>query len=108
MYRKKLAQDDPFFLQSLRKQEWGDISGAVTTAMLHARARASLMRIVYAHPNHLVAVFVHGDVIAAALSIETGVKPFAFLGVDNGPISRLVIDGEKIFVRGFNETGHLG
>ena len=102
-----MAQRDPLFLKSLQNHEWGEIPGAETTSALHARVRASLMRIACAHPEQLVAVFVHGGVIGAALSIATGAKPFAFLGAANGSINRLVINDEQIFVRSFNETGHL-
>ena len=107
IYRKKMAQRDPIFLKSLQNHEWGEIPGSETTSALHARVQASLMRIACAHPDQLVAVFVHGGVIAAAFSIATGAKPFAFLGAANGSINRLVINGEQMFVRIFNETGHL-
>ena len=102
-----MAQRDPLFLKSLQNHKWGVIPGAETTSALHARVQASLMRIACARPEQLVAVFVYGDVIAAALSIATGAKPFAFLGAANGSINRLVINDEQIFVRSFNETGHL-
>ena len=107
LYRKKVAEGDPLFLKSLQKHEWGEIPNAETTEALHSRVRAGLMRIARAHPDQLVAVFVHGGVISAAMSIATGAKPFAFLGAANGSISRLVVDGDRMFVRGFNETSHL-
>ncbi|MGB1415501.1 MAG: histidine phosphatase family protein, partial [Paracoccaceae bacterium] len=90
-----------------QNHEWGEIPNAETTEALHSRVRAGLMRIARAHPDQLVAVFVHGGVISAAMSIATGAKPFAFLGAANGSISRLVVDGDRMFVRGFNETSHL-
>ena len=107
LYRKKVAEGDPLFLMSLQNHEWGEIPNAETTEALHSRVRAGLMRIARAHPDQLVAVFVHGGVISAAMSIATGAKPFAFLGAANGSISRLVVDGDRMFVRGFNETSHL-
>ena len=107
LYRKKVAEGDPLFLKSLQNHEWGEIPKAETTEALHSRVRAGLMRIARAHPDQLVAVFVHGGVISAAMSIATGAKPFAFLGAANGSISRLVVDGDRMFVRGFNETSHL-
>jgi probable phosphoglycerate mutase len=107
LYRKKVAEGDPLFLKSLQNHEWGEIPNAETTEALHSRVRAGLMRIARAHPDQLVAVFVHGGVISAAMSIATGAKPFAFLGAANGSISRLVVDGDRMFVRGFNETSHL-
>ena len=102
-----MAQRDPLFLKFLQNHEWGEIPVAETTSALHARVQASLMRIACAHSDQLVVVFVHGGVIAAALSIATGAQPFAFLGAANGSINRLVIDGEQMFVRSFNETSHL-
>ena len=65
------------------------------------------MRIACAHPDQLVVVFVHGGVIAAALSIATGAKPFVCLGAVSGLVNRLVINAEQMYVRSLNETGHL-
>ena len=50
---------------------------------------------------------VHGGVIAAAMSLATGAAPFAFLQAENGSISRLVMDGDKMKVRGYNDVSHL-
>jgi probable phosphoglycerate mutase len=66
-----------------------------------------LQRIAAAHPDELVAVVVHGGVIAAILSVATGAKAFAFMGASNGSISRIVMDKDRIIVRGFNDTNHL-
>ena len=74
---------------------------------MHARVQAGLMHIANAHSDQLVAVFVHVSVIAAAVSIAKGAKPFAFLGAANDSISPLVIDGERMFARSFNENSHL-
>jgi len=52
-------------------------------------------------------VFTHGGVIAQALALASGSRPFAFLSVDNGSISRLVVTGQHWIVRGFNDTAHL-
>ena len=102
-----MVQRTTLFLKSLQNHEWGEIAGAETTSALHARIQAGLMRIASAHPDQLVAVFVHGGLIAAALSIATGAQLLTFLGAANGSIKRLVINGEQVFVRSFNETGHL-
>ena len=70
--------------------------------------RAGLLRIAAAHADELVAVVVHGGVIGAALAVATGSPAFAFHGAENGSISRLVIRGEQMILRGFNEVSHLG
>lgn len=106
-YRFRAAANDPAFLRAKEREEWGEIPGAETTAQLQARVRAGLMRIARAHANQLVAVVVHGGVIGAALAVATGAPAFTFHGAENGSLSRLVIDGERMILRGFNEVSHL-
>lgn len=107
LYRIKAAEGDPIYRAAAEQQEWGLIPNAETVAQVQARVKAGLLRIAAAHPDQLVAVFVHGGVIGAALAIASGCAPFAFLGAANGSISRLVIEGEKMSVRGFNDIAHL-
>ena len=107
LYRIKAAQGDPAFERARARQEWGELPGAETTAALHARVRAGLMRIAARHPDAQVAVVVHGGVIGAALAVASGSQPFAFNGAANGSISRLVVLGEQMIVRGFNDVAHL-
>lgn len=107
LYRIKAAEGDPAFARAEAGQEWGEIPGAETTAQLHARVRAGLLRIAALHPDQQVAAVVHGGVIGAALSLASGAAPFAFNGAANGSISRLVITGKKMVVRGFNDVTHL-
>ncbi len=107
LYRIKAAEGHPAFARAKATQEWGEIPGAETTAHLHARVRAGLLRIAARHPDQLVAAVVHGGVIGAALSLASGAAPFAFNGAANGSISRLVIVGDKMVVRGFNDITHL-
>lgn len=108
LYRIRAAEGDPAFQRAIALQEWGEIPGAETTAALHARVRAGLLRIAARHPDQRVAAFVHGGVIGAALAMACGAQPFAFNGAANGSISRLVIRGEEMTVRGFNDCAHLG
>ncbi len=107
LYRIKAAEGHPAFVRAKAAQEWGEIPGAETTAHLHARVRAGLLRIAARHPDQLVAAVVHGGVIGAALSLASGAAPFAFNNAANGSISRLVIVGDKMVVRGFNDITHL-
>jgi probable phosphoglycerate mutase len=46
-------------------------------------------------------------VIAAAMAVASGAEPFAFRGAENGSISRLVVQGDRFTVRGFNDCMHL-
>jgi probable phosphoglycerate mutase len=67
----------------------------------------ALGRIHRAHPDQLVAAVVHGGVIGHILAHATGARPFAFNGADNGSISHIVMLGERIMVRRFNDSTHL-
>jgi len=107
LYRIKAAEDAPEFQRARALQEWGEIPGAETTAILHARVRAGLLRIAAAHPDQRIAVVVHGGVVGAAMAIASGSEPFAFNGAANGSISRLVVLGDSMIVRGFNDCAHL-
>ena len=106
-YRFRAAENDPAFVRAREAQEWGHIPGAETTAALHARVRRGLLRVAQAHPDALVAVVVHGGVVGAAMALATGAQPFAFNGAANGSISRIVVHGEQMIVRGFNDVSHL-
>ena len=106
-FRFRAAEKDPAFQRAKENQEWGEFPGAETTAQLQARVYAGLQRIAAAHPDELVAVVVHGGVIAAALALATGSPAFAFQGADNGSISRLVIHNKQMILRGFNDVSHL-
>jgi probable phosphoglycerate mutase len=46
-------------------------------------------------------------VIGRALAEASGSRPFAFLGADNGSISRIVVTDGRWVVRGYNDTSHL-
>lgn len=106
-FRFRAAENDPAILRARERHEWGELPGAETTAALQGRVRRGLLRIAAAHADELVAVVVHGGVVGAALSLATGARGFAFSGAANGSISRLVVHGEDMIVRGFNDVSHL-
>ena len=106
-YRFRAAANDPAFLRAKDGHEWGEIPGAETTAQLHERVQRGLRRIASLHPDEIVAVVVHGGVVGAAMAIATGARPFAFNGAANGSISRIVVDGDQMVARGFNDVAHL-
>ncbi len=106
-YRIRAAEGHPAFRRALENHEWGEIPGAETTAAFTGRVRSGLLRIASAHPDEKVAAFVHGGVIAAAMSVATGVPAFTFSGASNGSFTRIVIEGDRMVVRGFNDIAHL-
>lgn len=106
-FRFRAAEGDPAILRARERHEWGELPGAETTAAFQTRVRRGLLRIAAAHADELVAVVVHGGVVGAALALATGAKAFSFSGAANGSISRLVVHGEEMIVRGFNDCAHL-
>lgn len=106
-FRFRQAEGDPAIKRAMENQEWGELPGAETTAALEARVWRGLQRVAAAHPDELVAVVVHGGVIAAALARATGAPSFTFIGADNGSISRLVVGPDFIRLRAFNDVSHL-
>lgn len=106
-YRFRVAQNDPIIQRMRASGDWGEIPGAEPRAAFETRVRRGLLRVACAHPDELVAVVVHGGVIAAALGMATSASAFAFAGANNGSISRLVIHGERMILRGFNDVSHL-
>lgn len=106
-YRFRVAENDPAVQRLRETQDWAAIPGAETKAAFHARVERGLKRVAAAHADELVAVVVHGGVIAAACALATGARTFGMAGADNGSISRLVVGPEGMVLRGFNDVSHL-
>lgn len=68
------------------EERWDVIPGAESNADIAARVRPA---------------------IGAVLALATGSSPFAFIGSDNGAISRLVVAGPRWWLRGFNDRSRL-
>jgi probable phosphoglycerate mutase len=106
-FRKMVAENHPVAERMWAQERWDVIPGAEPADMFTARTSGALQRIAEAHRDQLVAVVVHGGVIAALLAMATRSRPFAFLGADNASISRLVITPQRWILRGYNDTAHL-
>lgn len=107
LFRKMMAENAPAAQRMFAEQRWDVIPGAEKNEALAARVEESLLRLAAAHAGGRIAVFTHGGVIAQTLAAATGARPFAFLGADNGSISRLVRLGDLSSLRGFNDVSHL-
>ena len=105
--RIRAAAGDPIFTQMQEQQRWDLIPGAESWETLNTRVMAGLTRIHKAHPNQKVVAVVHGGVIGHIIAKASGAQPFAFNGADNGSISRIVINGDEIKVRAFNDNAHV-
>lgn len=107
LFRIKAHEQDPAYLRMQSEERWDMIPGGEAPESLTERLGRSLSRIAAAHRDELVAVFVHGGVIAHVLHMASGSRPFAFTGAENGSISHLVLVEDRMLVRRFNDTGHL-
>lgn len=107
LFRKMVAGNHPIAQRMFAEERWDVIPGAEPSAAFACRVRDAIERLAARHPGQRVAAFTHGGVIGQALSLASGSRPFAFIGADNGSISRLVITGDRWIVRCFNDTAHL-
>lgn len=107
LFRKMVASGDPVSQRMLAEERWDVIPGAESGGEFSSRVRTVIERLAAAHAGQRVAAFTHGGFIGEALAQAAGSRPFAFVGADNGSISRLVITGDRWIVRGYNDTAHL-
>jgi probable phosphoglycerate mutase len=107
LLRIKAHDNDPVYQRMVEEQRWDVIPDAESWDALNTRITRALARIAGRHPNELVVAVVHGGVIAHIIAHATGARPFAFNGADNGSISHIVLTGDKILVRRFNDSSHL-
>ncbi|MBD3646442.1 MAG: histidine phosphatase family protein [Pseudomonadales bacterium] len=105
--RIKAYENDPIYVRMQKEQRWDVIPGAESAEVLRDRVSAAIKRIAERHPDELVVAVVHGGIIGHILAHATGAAPFAFNGSDNGSISQIVVVGEQIVVRRFNDSTHL-
>ncbi|MEC8821181.1 MAG: histidine phosphatase family protein [Pseudomonadota bacterium] len=108
LLRMKAHENDPIFQQMLSLERWDVVPGAEPGQAFQERVMRGIRNIARANPDRLVAAFVHGGVIGKVLATITESRPFAFNGADNGSISNIVVDSERIVLRRFNDTAHLG
>ena len=108
-YRIKIAEGDPVVGEIARQERWDVIPGGESPEEFEGRLRDAIGGIAAAVPAGTVAVaFAHGAVIGQLCAMATASRPFAFIHVDNGSISRLVVHGDgRWLLRSFNETRHL-
>jgi probable phosphoglycerate mutase len=108
-FRVRVEQGDPLVPRIFEQERWDVIPGAESLESLGRRVRAGVERIVEETGPDAVAVAVsHGGVIGELCRQATESRPFAFVHMDNGSVSRLVVHASgKWMLRSFNETSHL-
>jgi 2,3-bisphosphoglycerate-dependent phosphoglycerate mutase len=106
-FRVRAAEQDPAFVRAMAEERWELIPGAEALETFRGRVSAGLTRIVGAHPDERVVVVTHGGVIGQILADATRSRRFAFIGADNASISHIVVAGDQMVLRRFNDTAHL-
>jgi probable phosphoglycerate mutase len=106
-FRRRMAEGDPIGVRAAAEGRWDVIPGAESTEAFAERVRRGITTIAAAHPDQVVAAFVHGGVIGQVVNLATGAGGFAFAGADNASISHVVITADRWVVRCFNDTSHL-
>lgn len=107
VYRQRVAEGHPVARRMVAEERWDVIPGAEPTERFADRVRRAVERLAADHPDQRLAVFTHGGVIGQALALASGSRRFAFVGSDNGSVSRLVVTDLGWIVRGFNDVAHL-
>ncbi len=107
IFRVKAAEQHPKFIQMHEEERWDAIPGAEPSDQFAERVLRGINTIAANHPDQMVVVVVHGGVIGQLAHMATGSTPFAFNGADNGSITHLVADGNKMVLRRFNDAAHL-
>ncbi|MHB8457647.1 MAG: histidine phosphatase family protein, partial [Acidimicrobiales bacterium] len=97
----------PLALELMRRERWDVIPGAESNEEFQARLKTGIERIARDHLGRQVVAVSHGGAIGMILSMASGSRPFAFVGGDNGSISRIVVARDHWMVRGFNDVSHL-
>ncbi|MEU3621188.1 histidine phosphatase family protein [Amycolatopsis coloradensis] len=108
LFRRYTHEGHPIVEKLWQEQRWDVIPGAETMESFGGRIKAAIGRLAAANPGRRIAVFTHGGVIGEVFAQASAAQNrFAFLGVDNGSISHLVVSGDNWMVRRFNDTSHL-
>lgn len=107
LYTTKVAENGSLVQRLWREERWDIIPGAEPADAFATRIHAVVERLIAEHPGEQIAIFTHGGVIAEILARAARSRPFAFVGADNGSISRVFAASPHWIIRCFNDTAHL-
>lgn len=105
--RWRAADRDPIFLEVVERRRWDVIPGAEPLEHFDARLRRGIASIAGRHRDETVVAVVHGGVIGQILGAAVGTDGFTFSSADNASISELIVHGDRLTLRRFNDTAHL-
>jgi probable phosphoglycerate mutase len=108
-FQARVMGADPLVQTLFREGRWDVLPGAETMDAFSGRVLDGVTRVADAvGPGNVAAAIVHGAVIAEACRHATGSRGLAFLGVENGSITRIVREGDGTWLlRSYNDTAHL-
>jgi probable phosphoglycerate mutase len=108
-FQERMSAGDPLSVRILDEERWDIVPGAEPADAFARRIAEGLEAVVRCTgPDRVAAAVVHGGVIAEACRQATGSRPFAFLGAENGSVTRLVrLEDGRWLLRCFNGTTHL-
>lgn len=108
-FQTRVDDADPLVGTLFRAGRWDVLPGAEPMEAFRARVAAGLGRAIEAvGAGSVAALVVHSAVIAEACRRATGSRGLAFMGVENGAITRIVRTGDGGWLlRSFNDTCHL-
>ncbi|MBY6683077.1 histidine phosphatase family protein [Rhodococcus sp. BP-316] len=108
-FEERRRADDPLLREVFEKERWDLIPGAESSDTFSDRVRRGLDTLAESTPAGTTAVaFVHGGVVAEICHLVTESRPFAFIDVENGSMTRLVHGPDRDYtLRSFNDTSHL-
>ena len=108
-FRVRVEHGDPLVKRIFAEERWDVIPGAESLDSLGRRVRTGVERIVAeTGPDAVAVAIAHGGVIGEICRQATESRPFAFVHMDNGSVSRLVVHPNgRWMLRSFNETSHL-
>jgi probable phosphoglycerate mutase len=107
-FRVRIAEGDPIAVQMAAEERWEVIPGAESSAAFEARVREGIQAIAAKHVGETAVAFTHGGVVAEACRLATASRPWAFVGAENGGITRLVVHLDGTWrLRAYNDVSHL-
>lgn len=104
------AARNPIIDRMFQEESWDVIPNAESIADFAARVRRGIGEVLDHCPiGQTVVLFSHAGTIAEICRQATGSRAFAFMGVENASLSRLIVQADGSWrLRSFNEVSHLG
>jgi probable phosphoglycerate mutase len=107
-FRVRVAEGDPIAMQMAAEERWEVIPGAETSEAFAERVRDGVNAIAAEHVGETAVAFTHGGVVAEACRQATASRPWAFVGAENGGITRLIVHADGTWrLRTYNDVTHL-